>query len=160
MTYQKRYPQSRKWQLTSVFLPGKLHGRRNLAGYSPGGHKRVRHELVTEPTHTQCIIYNFYCCVKQIKVFIKILWLQIKRYPQLSEKTLKILLLFPNTNLYEAEFHSSTSRKVIYHWIQKQAWESSCLLLSYSLKRFAGTSLVVQWCFQWRGRGFDPWSRN
>ena len=29
----------RKWQPTPVFLPGEFHGQRNLAGYSPGGHK-------------------------------------------------------------------------------------------------------------------------
>ena len=29
----------RKWQLTPVFLPGKFHGPRSLAGYSPWGHK-------------------------------------------------------------------------------------------------------------------------
>ena len=29
----------RKWQLTPVFLPGKSHGQRNLAGYSPRGRK-------------------------------------------------------------------------------------------------------------------------
>ena len=28
---------SRKWQPTPVFLPGKLHGQRNLVGYSPWG---------------------------------------------------------------------------------------------------------------------------
>ena len=27
----------RKWQPTPVFLPGKSHGQRNLAGYSPWG---------------------------------------------------------------------------------------------------------------------------
>ena len=32
---------SRKWQPAPVFLPGKSHGRRNLAGYSPGGHKEL-----------------------------------------------------------------------------------------------------------------------
>ena len=26
---------TRKWQLTPVFLPGKSHGQRSLAGYSP-----------------------------------------------------------------------------------------------------------------------------
>ena len=31
--------QSRKWQPTPVFLPGKFHGQRGLAGYSPWGHK-------------------------------------------------------------------------------------------------------------------------
>ena len=37
-----------KWQPTPVFLPGKSHGQRTLAGYSPQGHKRVGHELATK----------------------------------------------------------------------------------------------------------------
>ena len=32
-------PWRRKWQPTSVLLPGKCHGWRNLVGYSPWGHK-------------------------------------------------------------------------------------------------------------------------
>ena len=32
-------PWRRKWQPTPVFLPGKSHGQRSLAGYSPWGHK-------------------------------------------------------------------------------------------------------------------------
>ena len=31
----------RQWQPTPVFLPGKSHGQRGLAGYSPWGRKRV-----------------------------------------------------------------------------------------------------------------------
>ena len=39
----------RKWQPnTPVFLPGKPHGRRRLAGYRPWGHKRVGHHLATK----------------------------------------------------------------------------------------------------------------
>ena len=38
----------RKWQTTPVFLPGKSHGHRSLAGYSPG-EARVWHDLVTKP---------------------------------------------------------------------------------------------------------------
>ena len=30
-----RFPGERKWQPTPVFLPGKSHGQRSLAGYSP-----------------------------------------------------------------------------------------------------------------------------
>ena len=30
------FPCSRKWQPTSVFLPGKFYAQRSLAGYSPG----------------------------------------------------------------------------------------------------------------------------
>ena len=34
---REKIPWSRKWQLTPVFLPGKSHGQRSLAGYSPWG---------------------------------------------------------------------------------------------------------------------------
>ena len=33
--------QRKKWQLTPVFLPGKCHRQRSLAGYSPWGRKEV-----------------------------------------------------------------------------------------------------------------------
>ena len=35
----RKIPWRREWQLTPVFLPGKSHGQRRLAGYSPWGHK-------------------------------------------------------------------------------------------------------------------------
>ena len=34
-----RFPWNREWQPTPVFLLGKSHGQRNLAGYSPWGCK-------------------------------------------------------------------------------------------------------------------------
>ena len=34
-----KIPWRRKWQPTPVLLPGKSHGQRSLAGYSPWGHK-------------------------------------------------------------------------------------------------------------------------
>ena len=34
-----RVPWRRKWQPTPVFLSGKPHRQRSLAGYSPQGHK-------------------------------------------------------------------------------------------------------------------------
>ena len=43
-----KIPWRRKWQPTPVFLFRKTHGQRGLAGYSPGGCKRVRHNLVTK----------------------------------------------------------------------------------------------------------------
>ena len=49
----RKIPWRRKWQPTPVFLPGKSHGQRSLAGYSPWGCKRVRHDLATKHTHTQ-----------------------------------------------------------------------------------------------------------
>ena len=34
-----RSPGEWKWQPTPVFSPGKSHGQRSLAGYSPWGHR-------------------------------------------------------------------------------------------------------------------------
>ena len=38
-------PWKRKWQSTSVFLPGKSHGQRSRMGYSLWGCKKIRHDL-------------------------------------------------------------------------------------------------------------------
>ena len=52
----------RKWQPTTVFLPGKFHGERSLVGYSPWGHKELdttecayarMHAHTHTHTHTQ-----------------------------------------------------------------------------------------------------------
>ena len=43
-----RFLWRRKWQSTPVFSPGKFHGQRSLAGYSPWGCKRVGYDLVTK----------------------------------------------------------------------------------------------------------------
>ena len=40
-----KIPWRRKWQPTSVLLPGKSHGQGSLVGYSPCGHKRLGHDL-------------------------------------------------------------------------------------------------------------------
>ena len=42
----------RAWKLTPVFLPGEFHGQRNLAGYSPQGHKKSDTTEVTQHAHT------------------------------------------------------------------------------------------------------------
>ena len=42
----------RKWQPTSVFLPGESHGQRNLVGYSPQGCKELDMTEATEQAHT------------------------------------------------------------------------------------------------------------
>ena len=40
-----------KWQPTPVFLPGKSHGQRSLAGYNPWSH---RESDTTEQLSTHC----------------------------------------------------------------------------------------------------------
>ena len=37
----RKIPWKRKWQSTLVFLPGKSHRQRSLAGYSPWGHSQT-----------------------------------------------------------------------------------------------------------------------
>ena len=43
-------PWSRKWQPTSIFLPGKSHGQRSLVDYGPWDHKELD---MTAIEHTQ-----------------------------------------------------------------------------------------------------------
>ena len=43
-----RSPGEGKWQPTPVFLPWKSRGQKSLAGHSPWGRKRVRHDLATK----------------------------------------------------------------------------------------------------------------
>ena len=45
----EKIPWGRKWQPTPVLLPGKFHGQRSLAGYSPWSCKESD---MTEHTHT------------------------------------------------------------------------------------------------------------
>jgi hypothetical protein len=44
-----KMPWRRKWQLNLIFLPGKFHGRRSLAGYHPWSRKRVGYDLAYTP---------------------------------------------------------------------------------------------------------------
>ena len=53
----RNIPKRREWLPTPVFLSGESHGQRNLAVYSPWV-CRVRHDWVTEHTHTH-IHYPF-----------------------------------------------------------------------------------------------------
>ena len=48
----RKIPWRRKWQPTLVFLPGKSHGQRSMAGYSPWDHRRVGHDLATKQQTT------------------------------------------------------------------------------------------------------------
>ena len=44
----EKIPWRWKWQPTPVFLPEKSYRQRTLAGYSPWGRRRVKHNLATE----------------------------------------------------------------------------------------------------------------
>ena len=48
----REIPWRRKWQPIPIFLPGKFHRQRSLAGYSLWGCKGVGHDSVTKTTAT------------------------------------------------------------------------------------------------------------
>ena len=49
----RKNPWRRKWQPTPVFLPGKSHGQRSLADYSPWGCKELDSTERTRGTRDQ-----------------------------------------------------------------------------------------------------------
>ena len=53
----------REWQPTPVFLPGELHGQRNLVGYSLWGHKEsdMTERLYVSAGISQLSFWNIYC---------------------------------------------------------------------------------------------------
>ena len=55
----RKTPRSRKWQPTPIFLPGKSHGQRSLAGYSPWGQKEsATTEWLSTHTHSFHILFQ------------------------------------------------------------------------------------------------------
>ena len=58
-------PLEKERQPTPVFLPGEFHGLKGLVGYSPWGHKRVRHVLATKQ---QIVNSNIYKPQKQVSL--------------------------------------------------------------------------------------------
>ena len=55
------FPWRRKWQITPVSLPGKPHGQRSLAGYSPW-FTRVRHKDDWTTANAFSLWYGFPLC--------------------------------------------------------------------------------------------------
>ena len=54
----------RKWQPTSVFVPGKSHGQKTLVAYSLWGHERVGHNLATKITSVLKLSFIVYLKLK------------------------------------------------------------------------------------------------
>ena len=71
----EKIPWRRKCQPTPVFLPGKSHGQRSLLGYSPWGHKRIRHDLTKQQ---QISIYMLSVCI-HICNWSKLAWMYAYR---------------------------------------------------------------------------------
>ena len=64
----RRIPWRRKWQPTPVFLPGKSHGQRSLAGYSPWGRTeldKTEQLMLTDLPCVQAIIFLLFTQEKE-----------------------------------------------------------------------------------------------
>ena len=55
-----KIPRRKKWQPVPVFLPGKFHGQRSLAGYSSWGHKGLDLPECIH-THTNTLTVTLMC---------------------------------------------------------------------------------------------------
>ena len=81
----RKSPWRKNWQPTPVFLPGKSHGQRYLAGYSPWGCKRIGHGLATKQ-QSSILLYFYILLVTQFCTIEKYAF-----YTESATKTLTLL---------------------------------------------------------------------
>ena len=135
-----KIPWRRKWQLTPVFLPGKIPWTEEPGGLQSKGSQRIGQDWVSthKPKHTKMIKYFFLSKAQIIHMGMT----QCNRGTAYrgrigNTRRRELGLIFPA---------SSLSR-----WQPAQEMQ-------------AGTFLVVQWVrlcpFQGRGYRFNPWLRN
>ena len=68
-------PWRRKWQPSPVFLPGKPHGQRSLAGYSPWGPKELdMNEQLSTHTHLLALTVSLSSCFLYLQLYLALLW--------------------------------------------------------------------------------------
>ena len=115
----------KKMQPTPVFLHGKLHGQGSLGGYSPRGHKRVRHtQGCTHILRKRCLKWNVFF------QFPSDLWdwdvchssrvakiCQIRTVPYLKHSPLKQISFStrPPLSLFESMWGPGTNQSPIFH---------------------------------------------
>ena len=83
----RKIPQRKKWQPTSIVLP-ESHGQRNLAGYSPLGHKESDRTEATEYTHTHIYTHTYiyiYIYISHIFLYIHQQTFRLFPYPGYSK---------------------------------------------------------------------------
>ena len=99
-----KIPWRRKWQLTLVFSPGKSHGQKSLAGYSPRG----CNELDT----TEQLLFHFFkiytnmeslCCTPETHVMLCVSYASIK----------KLLIYLKFNSVYKVHINFLCTRKYL-----------------------------------------------
>ena len=108
----RNIPWRRKWQTTSVFLPGESCGQRSLGRYSPWGWKNVRHDLATKQQHDSNILRKLITYLKMLAILTNRIrlfntgWEIIPKAnllkKKLSDPTLKKKTLFKIPQMYSS----------------------------------------------------------
>ena len=138
-----KIPWRRKWQPAPVSLPGKFHGRRSLAGYSPWGHKESD---MTEQFH-----------------FHRILVPQ----PGTEPRPMAVKAWSPNHWTEPHTGHTLLSGRssfnknmCFYNNLDIDfLFVHAFIYLTY-FRDFPGGPVVKNSCFQCRGHGFNLWSEK
>ena len=131
----RKTPWRRKRQPTSVFLPGESHGQRNLAGYSPWGHKE------SDTTEQLTLSLSFIMCVCVCVCVYTYIYTHIPIYEEWGIKMLAV------NCLWVVVFISFLYFLVYFHFSQYS--KKKCLLARGVAQtcRFAGIPQrrTVQW---------------
>ena len=90
-----KIPWRRKWQPTSVFLPGEFHGQRSLVGYGSWGHKEL--DMTEQLTHTWLIRVDVWQKPTHHYKAI-ILQLKVNKFKKITHKN--VLYSTGNSTLY------------------------------------------------------------
>ena len=109
----RKNPWRRKWQPTSVFLPGKSHRERSLVGYSLWGHKRVGHDLVTKQ-YQESKILQLHVAWPKKKPQNTIH--SIKKFKQIRTLNNKAQVGFPSDNIPCVAHRSQENNKYKIPW--------------------------------------------
>ena len=86
-------PWRRKWQPTTVYLPGESHGWRSLVGYSPWGSQRVRHNWPTSLSLSSFMVlgsssktFGMFWAIRAVGLPFSILFGPLSSVPEISSE--------------------------------------------------------------------------
>ena len=119
----------RKWQPAPGFLPGKSHGQRSLAGYSPWGHRELDTSEASEHTHTRARVESTGAHISGCAVpkSVKHLFLPVP-----ATSFLFPLLLIVTTQF---QFMEIRLKRQVLQWSLCPLFLDSCPWTTHSIKR-------------------------
>ena len=120
----RNVPWSRKWQPTSIFLPGKSHGQRILEGCSPMGPKELdMTEWLSVHTHTHTQTYNWK--FRLFSIFHNCKWCWKEQFIVMYLHINKIISLKPANVMFELKGMNNLNDFVLHLWRTFRGTQSS-----------------------------------